>query len=73
MGKSIFTHITEKTLYGARDRVLEYLNILTHGEADKAIEYVQEYLELDSICEEYKKQEKELAEKLEKDQKPYIP
>ena len=51
MGKSIFTHITEKTLYGARDRVLDDLNSLTHGEADKAIKYVQEFLELDSICE----------------------
>lgn len=47
-----FVSITEATAYGARDRVLDDLNNLTNGEADKAIKYVDEFKELDSICKE---------------------
>ena len=62
MGK-IYTFITEETITGARDRVLDALNALTDGKADVAIRYVSEFVELDSILEEYKKEEKERAER----------
>lgn len=70
MGKTIFTDISETTLFGARDRVLDDLNELTHYEADRAIKYVQEFLELDAICENFKEKEKK---KEKEEEKPYIP
>lgn len=60
MMNEIFTSITEATAYGARDRVLDDLNALTNGEAEKAIKYVAEFKELDKIC---RKIEEEKAEK----------
>lgn len=52
-----FVSITESTAFGARDRVLDDLNELTDGNAEKAIKYVQEFLELESICEEFRDKE----------------
>ena len=52
-----FVSITETTAFGARDRVLDDLNKLTDGNAERAIKYVQEFLELESICEEFKDKE----------------
>lgn len=52
---SIYASITIETLTGARDRVLDDLNNLTDGNAEKAIKYVTEFLELDKILEENKK------------------
>ena len=52
---SIYASITYGTLTGARDRVLDDLNKLTDGNADKAIKYVIEFMELDKILEENKK------------------
>lgn len=49
---------------GARDRVLDDLNTLTGGEAYKAIQYVLEFLELERICDEFRKAEKEDEEPL---------
>lgn len=49
-----YVNITIETLTGARDRVLDDLNNLTDGKADKAIKYVKEFLELDKILEENK-------------------
>lgn len=76
MDNSIYTQITEATAYGARDRVLDDLNALTNGEADKAIRYVAEFKELEAICKEIKerkareakknKEFNELVEELEK-------
>lgn len=54
MANGIYAFITEETLTGARDRVLEDLNALTNGEAEKAIAYVSEFIELNSILEEHK-------------------
>ena len=51
---SIYTAITYETLVGARDRVLEDLNKLTGGHADRVILYVKEFNELDNILEKYK-------------------
>ncbi len=51
MAKEIYTTITAQTVTGARDRVLNDLNALTDGKAQKAIDLVSEYLELDSILE----------------------
>lgn len=51
MANSIYTTITEATVTGARDRVLGDLNALTDGKAQKAIDLVSEFLELDSILE----------------------
>lgn len=51
MANSIYTTITEQTITGARDRVLSDLNALTDGKAQKAIELVSEFIELDSILE----------------------
>lgn len=51
MANSIYTTITEQTVTGARDRVLSDLNALTDGKAQKAIELVSEFIELDSILE----------------------
>lgn len=62
MGKTFYTGITEETLTGARDRVLDDLNELTGGYAEKAIAYVSEFLELDEILKECIKREKEKAE-----------
>ena len=52
---SIYTEITYETLVGARDRVLDDLNELTNGQADRVIMYVKEFNELESILEKYKK------------------
>ena len=51
---SIYTSITEETVTGARDRVLDQLNELTNGQADVAIRYVSEFVELDNILREHK-------------------
>ena len=48
----VYVSITESTAYGARDRVLNELNALTSGNADRAIKYVEEFMELDGICKE---------------------
>lgn len=56
---SIYTSITEETVTGARDRVLDQLNELTDGQADVAIRYVSEFVELDNILEEHKKRKAE--------------
>ena len=53
MEGSIYASITYETLTGARDRVLDDLNQLTDGNADKAIKYVNEFMELDKILREY--------------------
>lgn len=47
-----FVSITLETLQGARDRVLDDLNQLTDGKADKAIRYVEEFIELNSLLTE---------------------
>lgn len=60
--KTKFVSITETTAFGARDRVLNYLDKLTSGNAYKAIECVVEYLELNKICEEFEKEEIEKEE-----------
>ena len=52
---SEYVRITIETLTGARDRALEDLNQLTHGNAEKAIKYVKEFLELDKILQECNK------------------
>ena len=52
---SVYASITYETLTGARDRVLDDLNDLTNGEAEKAIKYVTEFLELDKILEDNKR------------------
>lgn len=54
MANSIYTSITEETVTGARDRVLDQLNELTNGQADVAIRYVSEFVELDNILREHK-------------------
>lgn len=54
----IYTNITHETVIGARDRVLDDLNLLTNGNADKAIAYVKEFLELDGILREIEKRQK---------------
>lgn len=54
MANTIFTDITEETVIGARDRVLDALNELTDGNADKAIKYVSEFVELNTILEKFK-------------------
>lgn len=51
-----YVRITESTAYGARDRVLDNLNELTKGQAEMAIKWAQEFLELDKICREFKKE-----------------
>ena len=48
----VYVSITESTAYGARERVLNDLNDLTNGNADRAIKYVKEFMELDGICKE---------------------
>lgn len=53
-----YVSITEATAYGARDRVLDDLNALTNGEAEKAIKYVAEFNELDRICREIEDEKK---------------
>lgn len=58
MGNAIYTSITEETAIGARDRVLDDLNALTNGNADKAIRYVSEFLELNCIVQEFKERQK---------------
>lgn len=62
---NIYTHITEATAYGARDRVLDDLNALTNGEADKAIKYVAEFNELEAICKEIEERKAKGAQKTE--------
>ena len=62
MEKRIYTSITEETLTAARDRVLDDLNALTDGNADKAIQYAAEFKELDGILEEHRQREREQAE-----------
>lgn len=49
-----YVKMTEKTAYGARDRVLDDLNTITNGHADTAIKWVLEFLELEEICQEFK-------------------
>lgn len=44
--------ISLETLQGARDRVLDDLNKLTDGKADRAIKYVEEFIELNSLLSE---------------------
>lgn len=56
-----YVAITEATALGARDRVLDDLDALTDGEAEKAIKYVAEFNELDSICKEIAKGREEKA------------
>ena len=58
MGNSIYTSITEETATGARDRVLDDLNRLTGGAAYLAIKYVNEFLELDLIVQEFKERQR---------------
>ena len=48
----VYVSITESTAYGARDRVLDDLNALTNGNADRAIKCVKKFIELDGICKE---------------------
>ena len=55
-----YVSITEATAYGARDRVLDDLNALTNGEAEKAIKYVAEFIELDNICNDLKEKRAKL-------------
>ena len=55
-GKRIYTSISEKTVRRSRDRVLNELNVLTGGEALKAISLVEEYNELESICKDIEKE-----------------
>lgn len=50
---NIYASITYATLTGARDRVLDDLNQLTDGNAERAIKYVNEFLELDKILSEH--------------------
>lgn len=54
-----YVRMTEKTAYGARDRVLDDLNALTNGHADTAIRWAMEFLELEGICQEFKTKEHE--------------
>jgi len=54
----IFTRITEKTAYGALDRALADLDVLTNGQAAKAIECVAEINELKAICESIEEEKK---------------
>ena len=56
---SIYTSITEETVTGARNRVLQQLDELTNGMAETAIRYVSEFVELDNILEEHKKRKAE--------------
>ena len=63
MANSIYTEITAATAYGARDRVLDDLNALTNGMAERAIRYVEEFKELDEICKRFK--EREIEKKAE--------
>lgn len=80
MASSIYTSITEETVTGARDRVLDQLNELTNGHADTAIRYVSEFVELDGILEQIKKrkaEEKHTSDKMDAlrygvDHNPYI-
>lgn len=62
MANYVFESITVETLTGARDRVLDDLNALTDGNADKAIKYVAEFNELDEILKKHKQRQKEKAE-----------
>lgn len=54
-----YVRMTEKTAYGARDRVLDDLNEMTNGNADRAIKYAREFMELEEICQEFKRKEHE--------------
>lgn len=54
-----YVAITEATALGARDRVLDDLNALTNGEAEKAIRYVEEFNELEKICKKIAKDREE--------------
>lgn len=56
-----YVAMTEATALGARDRVLDDLNALTNGEAEKAIKYVAEFNELDSICKKIANEKEEKA------------
>ena len=49
---TVYVSITDATAYGARNRVLDDLNALTGGNADRAIKCVKEFMELDGICKE---------------------
>lgn len=51
----IYTHISEETLKGAKERALKELQELTGGNAEKAIECAVEILELDEILEKQHK------------------
>ena len=55
MANKIYAVITEETVVGAKGRVLDALDKLTGGEAEKAIKLVSEYVELESILEEHYK------------------
>lgn len=61
--KRVFASITEVTLTAARDRVLDALNELTNGEADRALRYAAEFNELDGILREHREHQKKLAER----------
>lgn len=63
MGNYIYASITEETITGARDRVLDALNALTDGQAEKAIAYVSEFVELNKVLEEHKEYKRREAEK----------
>lgn len=77
MANSIYTSITEETVTGARDRVLDQLNELTDGQADVAIRYVSEFVELDNILREHKErkaaEEKTAASDLERLKEAFKP
>lgn len=57
-----YVQITKSTLEAARDRVLDDLNALTDGEAEKALRYAAEFAELESICQRLKEKEQRLNE-----------
>jgi hypothetical protein len=68
MEETIYTGITAETLQTARERALNYLNLITGGEAEAAIVCVKEYLELDKILKEHEERERQLAEQREREQ-----
>ena len=57
-----YVQITKSTVEAARDRVLDDLNALTNGEAERAIRYVAEFNELEGICQKLKEKEQRLQE-----------
>ena len=71
MEETIYTGITAETLQTARERALNYLNLITGGEAEAAIICVKEYLELDKILKEHEESEKRRAEQRAKQDKEF--